>query len=249
MVFELPPMGPKVGIYTISPDIKKLSLGNKKLDIFLEGGLNIRSNNLIISPPGEEKIVFGLQFINEGLKNGEPGIFITTNYLPLEIEKIAEKYNWNFKSNENINLLKFIDCYSWTVGKTIDINRKDIFIQGPNALNDLSIALSEVVSSLSKPNKPIRVCISSLSSFLLYVEKDTLFKFLQVIGAKFKTMGATSLFLLDEGMHDEKTITTLKHLSDEIIYLKKENKQLFLDKDSLTEKIKIQLTEKGLIVL
>ncbi len=246
MVFQLPPMGPKIGIYTISPNIKKLSVGNKKLDIFLEGGLNIKSNNLIIGPTGEEKLLFSLQFIEEGLKRGEPGIIITANQLPIDIEKLAEKHKWNFKMRENTNLLKFIDCYSWTLGKTIGSDRKDIIIQGPNALNDLSIALSKVVSSLSRPNKPMRICFSSLSTFLLYNEKESMYKFMQIIGARLKTMGATAIFLLEDEMHDKKIETTIKLLSDEVIYIKKEKKVWFLDKESLPEKIKIQINDKGI---
>lgn len=251
MVFELPPMGPKVGIFTISPDIEKLSVGDKKLDIFLEGGLLIRSNNLLLGPPGDEKLLFSLQFIEEGLKKGEPAVIITADDLPKDIEKKALSYKWNLENKRNTNLLTFIDCYSWTLGKGIEEDRKDILIQGPNALNDLSLAISQTVSSLSRPEKPIRICFNSLSTFLLYNPKESIFKFIQITGARLKTMGATSIFLLEEGMHDKKTATTIKHLMDEILYLTKIKRDWYINSESSTlpEGIKITIDEKGFHVL
>ncbi|MCC7552166.1 RAD55 family ATPase [Candidatus Micrarchaeota archaeon] len=248
MVFELPPMGPKVGIYSISPNINKLSLKNKKLDIFLEGGLEVRSNNVLIGPSGEEKILFALQFIQAGLEKGEPGIIITTDILPTEVEKISKKFNWDLNIKEELNLFKIIDCYSWTLGKNIDNSRQDILIQGPNALNDLSIAISKLVSELSKPEKPIRICFISLSTFLLYNESESIFKFIQIIGARLKTMGASTIFLLEEGMHDEKTEATIKHLNDNILYIKKIKKKWFLDKNDIPEKIEILIDKNGISV-
>ncbi len=248
MVFELPEMGPKIGIFSISPDIKKLGLKNKKLNIVLEGGLDVRSNNLLIGPAGEEKLIFALQFLQEGLEKGEPAILISTDHLPSDLEKIAKNYNWDLQSKENLNLLKIIDCYSWTLGKNIESGRKDILIQGPNALNDLSITLSKEISSLSRPNKPIRICFSSLSTFLLYNQEESIFKFIQIIGARLKTMGATTVFLLEENMHSVKTMATIKHLSDEVIYFKKNNKKWFLDKETLPEKIEIIINKTGITV-
>lgn len=248
MVFELPPMGPKVGIYSISPDIKKLGLKNKKLNIFLEGGLDIRSNNLLIGSSGEEKVIFALQFIQAGLEKGEPGIIVTTDILPEDLEKIGNRFNWDFKIKEDLNLLKIIDCYSWTLGRNINTERTDILIQGPNALNDLSISLSKVVSTFSKPNKPLRICFISLSTFLLYNEQESIFKFIQIIGSRLKMVGATTLFLLEEGMCDKKIEVTLKHLNDEVFYLQKIKKKWYLDKDNTPIKIELNIDKNGISV-
>ena len=158
-----------------------------------------------------------------------------------------QSYGWNFEHRRSTNLLAFIDCYSWTLGKGIEGDRNDILVQGPNALNDLSLAISQIVSSLSRPGKPIRICFNSLSTFLLYNSSETIFKFIQITGAKLKTMGATTIFILEEGMHDKKTTTTLKHLADETIYLKKIKRDWTLNTETSTlpEGINVVVDEKG----
>lgn len=56
---------------------KFIKTGIKGLDALLKGGLRQNSNVLVIGGPGTGKSILGLQFICEGAKLGEPGLFIT----------------------------------------------------------------------------------------------------------------------------------------------------------------------------
>jgi len=183
----------------------KQGTGDKKLDILLDGGLDQKSNILVVSPPGEIKKTFALQFMREGLSIGQTGIIIDYDTPIADIERF-------FSGASNPPLI--IDGYSWTLGSE---SRSRYNVQGPTALNDLSILLSHI---LEKSPGPKRVVFNSLSTLLLYNDPDTIYKFTQIIGARLKNSDATALFLLESGMHSDASVTTIEHIMDDIITFK-----------------------------
>jgi circadian clock protein KaiC len=60
-----------------SREKKRLCFGVPKLDALLNGGIFIGSSTLIAGPSGVGKSLLGLQFLLEGLKNGEAGCLVT----------------------------------------------------------------------------------------------------------------------------------------------------------------------------
>ena len=58
--------------------IRKFKTGIQGFDDLLKGGLKERSSVLITGPPGTGKTVFALQYIIEGAKKGEGGVYITS---------------------------------------------------------------------------------------------------------------------------------------------------------------------------
>lgn len=224
MPSDLPPMGPKVGLMTSKANI--VSTGVKKLDLLLEGGFRENSNILLIGPPGAEKAVFGLGFISSGLKGGRAALYVTTDTHPSELEKKAEKYGLDIASHTNKEL-QFIDCYSWTLGKK-ETERTDIQVAGPSALNDLSIAMNGSLQKNKSSGLKTCIVVHSLSTLLLYNSPDTVYKFIQVTGARLKSLGGTTVFCLESGMHDNKVVTTLRHLADVVVELTLEKDRRFL---------------------
>jgi KaiC/GvpD/RAD55 family RecA-like ATPase len=178
------------------------------------GGLPEGSNVLLIGPPGPEKVTLSLRLLGEVLKGGGKGIYVTTDQLPADIESkskpIADISGFTGKS------LWFVDCYSWTLG-TPPAGRTDVLVPGPSALNDLSIGVTQSVQKAADSPKLI---FQSVSTLLLYNSPEIVFRFYQITGARLKVSGATTLFHCESAMHDERTITTLKHLSDVVIELR-----------------------------
>jgi KaiC/GvpD/RAD55 family RecA-like ATPase len=171
-------------------------------------------NVLLISKPGDEKFIFGIKYLSREIKSRK-GIYITTDALPSEIEKKSEKYNVNLKSYTGSSLF-FVDSYSWMLGEERE-KRKDIIVPGPSALNDLSIGISQALKVCAE--RPV-IIFHSVSTLFLYNDPEVTFRFLQITGARLKANDATSIFFCEENMHDEKVITTLKHLMDKYIELK-----------------------------
>jgi len=57
--------------------MKQIASGTPGLDALLGGGFPVRRNILIAGSAGTGKTMLGLQFINEGVKAGEPGLHIS----------------------------------------------------------------------------------------------------------------------------------------------------------------------------
>lgn len=192
-----------------------------RLDDLLGGGLPERANILLTGPPALAKDALLMQFLRAG-KGGEPGVFISTDAAPSEVEKKAISFGMDFAG-----AVKFVDCYSWTL-QARPAGRSDIMVPGPSALNELSIAISRSLSEAGRPGVPTRVSFQSLSTLILYNNPEIVFRFIQVMGARLKSSGATTIFSLDEGMHDARVLTTLEHLTDGTIAFKIDGGRGFL---------------------
>lgn len=190
-----------------------MKTGIERLDELVGGGFAERSNFLVIGPPGSGKEALLLHFLAAGKAQSNPAVFVTTDNAPLEIEKRAISLGLDFAGFAQARLLKFVDCYSWALQAHQDIvKRDDIFVPGPSSLNELSIAISKALLEIGRPPMPSRVSFQSLSTLLLYNNPEVVFRFIQVMGARLKQTGSTTLFSIESGMHPESTIATLEHL-------------------------------------
>jgi hypothetical protein len=55
-----------------------------------------------------------------------------------------------------------------------------------------------------------------LSTFVLYNQKDSIRKFLNLIDGRLKSVGATTIYLIDDGVHDKQTISLVLHGMDAV---------------------------------
>lgn len=191
----------------------RISSGVEELDIALEGGYQNPGTVMVLGPSGAEKLAFAFHFVSAGVSEGEKVAYIAFDMSPEEIEAKAGTVGLNFKSHVGKELF-FIDAYSQTIGAK-ETGRKDIMVPGPAALNDLSLALNDLMGQ--SEGKRLRVVFHSLSSLSLYSAPETVIKFLQVIQGRLKGANATDLWLVDEGMHDQKFINSLVSLCDQVL--------------------------------
>ena len=76
--------------------VSRVATGIYGLDKLIEGGFKKNSTNLVAGGPGSGKTIFAIQFLVEGVKKGEPGIYITfeekkfvfLEYTPEQVKKI-----------------------------------------------------------------------------------------------------------------------------------------------------------------
>ncbi len=73
---------------------KRMSSGVKGLDDMIGGGFLPGDATLVAGSPGTGKTTFGLHFIAAGVAAGEPGVFVTFEYLPQQIYRDAAKRGW-----------------------------------------------------------------------------------------------------------------------------------------------------------
>jgi hypothetical protein len=70
----------------------------------------------------------------------------------------------------------------------------------------------------------------------MYSNIQTVFRFLHVFTGRIKAAGAMGIFVVDSGMHDDPTITTLKQLFDGVIEIKEENDKKYIRTVGLSSK-------------
>jgi KaiC/GvpD/RAD55 family RecA-like ATPase len=199
-----------LGVNEAMPILKanRLSTGIPDLDIILEGGYFNPGNIVMIGPSGMEKAAFAYHFASSTAAS-ENAYIICGNSSPADIINKASTLGINLNKPN----IMFIDCYSATLGKVEEGNPKIRVVPGPGALNDISLMLNEAIREST--GKKMRIVFDTLSTFVLYNPQDSIRKFLSVIEGRLKSVGATAIYLVDDGVHDKQVLSLIEHGMDE----------------------------------
>ncbi len=87
---------------------ERVSTGIKGLDAVLEGGFPKGKMIVVSGGVGKGKTTFGLQYIGEGLKKGEPSLIISTKETPSGTRETAKSFGINLEKWEREEMLKII---------------------------------------------------------------------------------------------------------------------------------------------
>lgn len=88
---------------------KLVATGVPGLDQILGGGLPEKSITVFSGPPGVGKSTIAMQYINEGIKRDERGVFLTIENQKEDIISYADGFGWDFRKYEEEKKLKIID--------------------------------------------------------------------------------------------------------------------------------------------
>lgn len=88
--------------------VKKVKTYISGLDEILKGGIREGSSILVTGPPGTGKTIIGIQFIVEGAKRGESGVYITSEETVEDIREYAESLGLGMKEYEKKGLITLI---------------------------------------------------------------------------------------------------------------------------------------------
>ncbi len=201
-----------------SSGIEKVSTGIKELDYLIQGGFPLRCNLLLIGPPQVGKRVFGMQFFTSDLGE-DAGVFVSTTETAEGIKQGMKSLSWEIEESEKEGLLKFVDCYSKMIGISCRDTPSTSRIGSALDLAGIAVSVSKMLSVLWTTRRKVKIVFDSVSSLLMYSNVSSVIRFLHVFYGRLKTAGAVGLFLLEEGMHDEKVVAALEHLSDGVIRL------------------------------
>jgi len=200
-------------------------LGLDKLDENIKG-IRAGSNIMLLGPPmsGKETIINNIVY--NGLKEGEAAVIVTTR------EPGENVLQWFEYNNLEIPLehIGIVDCVTKTLGvptgDTVNIKRAS----SPVDLTGIGVKISQFLEEfwMKKNLRKTRLCINSLSTMLMYSNIQTVFRFLHVFTGRVKAAGAIGVYLVEEGMHDDQAIATLKQLFDGVIEVKQENDDHFI---------------------
>ncbi|MEW6749190.1 MAG: ATPase domain-containing protein [Candidatus Micrarchaeota archaeon] len=233
-----------LGVNEKMPILKanRLSTGIADMDIILEGGYTNPGNIVIIGPSGMEKAAFAYHFAAASAEDN--AYIICSHSSPEDIISKASTLGIRL-DRENI---RFIDCYTATLGKGQGKEMPRVrSVMGPGALNDISLMLNEALEE--SQGKKMRVVFDTLSTFMLHNPEDSMRKFLSVIGGRLKSAGATTLYLVDEGVHDKHAISLIEHNMDESHTLKEEGGRLVFSVPELDMPIPVRIGPAGITII
>jgi len=133
--------------------------GLKGLDSITGGGLPRNRLFLVQGTPGVGKTTLAIQFLQEGARKGEKGLYITLSETKEELESIATSHNWNL---DNIALFELS-----AVEEQLKDSTSNTFFHPSEIELDLTTkALVEEVEKIS----PARVVFDSLSEMRMLAE-------------------------------------------------------------------------------
>lgn len=161
--------------------------GISGLDDVLRGGLPRRRIYLLQGSPGAGKTTLGLQFLLEGHRKGEVGLYLTLSETEEELQAVAVSHHWSL---EPLVVLQLSSWEEMLQQKT----QNTLFQPAEVELNETIARVMEVVDR----TQPARIVFDSLSEMRL-LAGDSLRYRRQILALKqqFARRNSTVLFLDD----------------------------------------------------
>jgi len=110
----------------LDSDIPRIDLGIEGLDEMIQGGVPERSLLVTVGAAGTGKTTFGLQFLREGLENGEKGVFITLEEDREAVLQAAEEKGWPFEEYVEEASLAVVDLDPIEMANSLASIRTDL---------------------------------------------------------------------------------------------------------------------------
>jgi len=141
-----------------------------------------------------------------------------TSMCYVSLNKLYDALMKTLKDNKiNINKFFFIDCITKTATTPPEV-KNAIFMEAPNALTTLSLAIKEVL----KVQKPDVFLFDSLSTLLIYERGTVVTKFVHSIIGNIRKTSCKALFTCLKGDTDSQLVKDLGMFVDKVIDLGKD---------------------------
>lgn len=198
-----------------------MDTGVRRLDELLSGGLPARSVTLVYGPPFLGKRLLGRMFLRHGMRQEMPGILVHTDTSAQEMRSLMGEGEENYADFEKKGLAYYVDTYSKSIGAAESLPNVE-YVDGLMNFNALSLSLNNVQRAIIKKHADHRLVFDSVSTLIAYTNAQAAFRYLQVLTGKARMAGATSMLLLEQGMHTDAEVQTIKHLADGVIEMRRE---------------------------
>ncbi len=186
------------------------------------GGLNPGTNILVLAPAfsdGEQ-----ISSLLSKPQKGEYMIVLSTENQADELIPFFETLRFPMEYTG------IIDAISKSSASGVSDTTRIKYVGSPNDLTGMDIRFSQLTEDIMKgeftddPNQlfptPIRYCVLSLTSLLMFRKVDVIYQFVHVVTSKLKKMGSIGVFLLNSESFDAKTVAILKQLMNVVIEIR-----------------------------
>ncbi|MEK6858461.1 MAG: ATPase domain-containing protein [Nanoarchaeota archaeon] len=132
---------------------ERVPTGIPNFDTLIEGGFEKNSTNLLIGGAGSGKSIFAIQFLMKGIKEGEPGLYITFEETKEEFYANMARFGWDLRKYEDEGMFVFLEYTPERV--------KTMLEEGGGAIENIILK-----------GKIVRVVIDSITSFELLFDNE-----------------------------------------------------------------------------
>jgi circadian clock protein KaiC len=179
---------------SFSNDLKRCPTGVPGLDAILDGGLPAGRLYLIQGDPGVGKTTMAMQFLMEGARRGEKGLYVSLSETKEEIDVVARSHGWNL---DGIQLYELSNIEQQVRGDT-----ESTFFR-PSEV-ELNRTIGALIAEVERV-QPLRIVFDSLSEMRMLA--DTALRYRrQILQLKqFFSGRRSTVLLLDDrtaGVHD-----------------------------------------------
>lgn len=172
------------------------------LDSVMAGGYPTNYMFLVEGDPGTGKTTLALQFLLEGVRRGEKGLYVTLSESAEELRGVAASHGWSLEGIEIFELMPDLEALQPDAQYTV-------FHPSEVELTGTTQAIFETVERVN----PARVVFDSLSELRL-LARDSLRYRRQILGFKhFFTHHRATVLLLDDrtGEDSDQQLRSLAH--------------------------------------
>ncbi len=169
---------------------------------------------MLLGPLGSGKTTYAEAFLYDGLLLGFPAVFVTTDVSPRVVRNDMSRHGWSIDEYEHSGQFVFIDGYSERMGAPKPSSVRSL--SKVDDISELGIVLSEVLQDLVVA----RVVVDSLSTLILHSSPATMPRAVQRLSGRVTQSSHSIMFILEEGVHDEKTYATFSYMSDAVLRFK-----------------------------
>jgi KaiC/GvpD/RAD55 family RecA-like ATPase len=234
---------------------ERLPSGIEGLDSMLGGGFPKADMVLVSGPPGMAKFNVGIQFLAEGLKSGGAGLAVISSMNIREFRDALSKLGVNISACESKGRLITIDWYSQKSRAIVGMEEHGPVLVPSKDIANLDIAFTGAMEGLSFA-PTTRAFIDMISPALSIYEFSDVIEFVQRQKSRFSDRRITSMFMVESGVHDDRVMTTLRHVSNAEISLTTDaENRLFLEIEAMSQpnfkkgKSAVQLSYRGISVM
>jgi len=189
------------------------------LDQLLNGGLRPGALCLLVGPSMSGRGTLARGYFYQGLKEGGASMYVTTKNFSDDVISLLEEKKWLL--HPHLGRYVFIDAYSPQSDPSLKDSEEVKYVA---SVADFARLTNAIVSSMSeylaRGMDHQRVVFDSVDTILMYVSAQGVYRFLSYLRAKIKGFRASSIFLIEPELHEDRQVRTLYQLADVIIEVK-----------------------------
>ena len=176
------------------------------------------SGLLLKGPSGVGKLEWCLELMKDRLENQDRVVIVCVDYSPEKMRQRAAKFDLNLKDYEGKTLM-FIDCLSASLGGLSEVPVSDSTLHVTTLSNIEQIGMN-IAKAANTLGEPVSLFFYSLSPLFLHNTPPVLLKFFQIISSQVREKSGFGVFVLHDGVQDDRTTDTLAMMVDGVVEMR-----------------------------